>query len=533
MKKIYISFLLTAAVAQAQQLSTEVVVDRNIVPQERTASRPSWLTPQLVLPSFEPISLTPATYTTLSPLNRSYALLPAPEGAFAAEKTPYRGYIVAGYFPTLDFGASAGYRIIDKKKLSLGFRAQFNSERYRPYGEEGNRGVQYFANATGGLDLAWHPRQNSTLSAYAQYSFLRETTTYWYPQNTNSGLFGLKWNSTESKIPYSIGLNVDIEKSNDAYRYLGALDEPFLIAKGHAQQDIRFDVSAEYPFGTSNVGMKFAADFIHTSVEHSPTKGFVGITPYYAYRTHNFSALIGLRADISDKFGVMPDISLDWQPVNMIGAWANVTGGSQANSFRRMRQECIYQIFSAPFCLSRIPVAVDGGINIGPFKGIYAGVFGGFAVANDWLMMQDAVYSPFTPIDIKGWHAGAKVGAEWHFIKGEVSADFAPSSYDRAWYLHRDRASVVIDASVALTPLKPLTVNIGYLFRGGRKAYVTHETYIGLGCVSDLSAGAEWRFTDALTVFGRVENILCRRYMMLPWEPSRRLSGLVGVGYKF
>lgn len=522
----------TVMAANAQQLSTEVVVDRNIVPEERVAVRPTWLMPVVVLPEASPIMLTPVTYTALSPINRDYTAFSAAEGAFAAEKTPYRGYIGGGYFPTLDFGLSAGYRVIDKKNMTLAAHVQFDTERYRPYGEPDDMGRQYFVDGNAGVDFAWRPKAGKELSASAGYNFLREKTTYWHPQNVNSGVFGIKWASESGKVPYSIGLRTNFESASDTYKYLVGLDERAMI-EGLNQQQMVVDGSVGYVFGASAIGVTLKADMVHTSVEHSPTKGYFDFTPHYSYRNDKFAAHIGVKLDISDSFGVMPDIRLQWMPVNVVGVWADVTGGSHSNTFASLRQESVYQVFEYQYGVSRIPVEVNGGVNIGPFKGFHAGVFGGYAVADNWLMMRDGVYTAFGAVDVKGWHAGAKIGAEWRFIKGEVKADFAPSGYDSAWYERRDRASSVITANVELTPLKPLTVRAGYEFRGGRKAYASPTVEVGLGCVSDLSAGAQWRFTDALSVFAHVENILGRRYMTVPWEPSRKVSGLVGVAYKF
>ncbi|MDE6158321.1 MAG: hypothetical protein K2F78_09300, partial [Muribaculaceae bacterium] len=59
-----------------------------------------------------------------------------------------------------------------------------------------------------------------------------------------------------------------------------------------------------------------------------------------------------------------------------------------------------------------------------------------------------------------------------------------------------------------------------------------HEKY-GMGNISDLSAGGNYRLTDAISVFAKVENILCRRTLILPGVQSRRMHGLVGASLLF
>ena len=544
------TLIIPAALALASapafaQLSTEVVVDRDIVPKERTATRPTGLTPEIILPtpSFEPLEAD--YYSRLTSVTPYFSILPPAQGAYAAEKTPYRGYVAGGYFPLLDFGVSAGYRIIDREKMALGARLQFDSERYRPFGEDGDMGVQYFAKATAGVDFSWRPADNSQLRASADYDYLREKTTYWYPQNVNSGSIGADWHSKAGAFRYHAALKAAFEKASNTYRYLIALDESPKI-DGLAQQNWLFAAGGDMLVGRSYVGLDIDGDFVHTSapseayaLANNATVGAVGATPYLSYSNKKFAMKLGVRLDFSRtlaskcRFTVMPDIRLDLKPVESLAVWAHAGGRSTTNTFKDIRQESVYQVFDHSFDISRIPFSIEGGVNVGPFSGFYMGVFGGYAIANDWLMASNSVMHPFAATDVKGWHAGAKAGAEWRFIKAEVKADFAPSAYDKAWYLRRDRAATVVEATVEATPIDPLTVAVGYEFRNRRKAFLGDGDPFGLGCVSNLSAGAEWRFTKALSVFARLENILGRRYMVTALNPSRKLSGLVGASYKF
>ena len=543
-KNLYIiSFITVAFGASAQTLSTEVVVDRNIVPEEKTASRPSWLIPSLVLPEVTMPVINPITYNAVSVFPRSYKVLAPIYGAFAAEKSPYRGYLSVGYFPTLDFGVNAGYRIVDKDMVTFGIRANFDSERYRPYGGDGDMNRQYFATGSVALDFSWRPRKNSCLSANAGYTYLREKTTYWQPQNTNSGNLGVGWKSLAGDIYYSGNVSARFEHASDTYLYLTEVGNSPLIP-GRSQTVTDFSVEGHKKFGVSSFGLSVDGDFIHTSVSEHATLGAFDITPRYSYAVDKFKADVGVKLDfgtgksshwggVGAAFGVMPDIHLDFKPFKALGIWADITGGSHLNSFDELRQESVYQIFPNPFGRSRIPVAIDAAVNVGPFKGAFISFFGGYALADKWLMASNSALAGFAPVDISGWHAGVKVGAQWRFIKADVSADFAPSSYDKAWYMRRDRSAAVISASLEVKPLSPLTVTLDYEFRNKRRAYDDSRFFVDLGCVSDLSLGAEWMFSPAFSAFCRLQNILCRRYMMIPWEPSRKLNGLFGIAYKF
>lgn len=56
---------------------------------------------------------------------------------------------------------------------------------------------------------------------------------------------------------------------------------------------------------------------------------------------------------------------------------------------------------------------------------------------------------------------------------------------------------------------------------------------VGLEDVNNLGIGAAWKFTDALSVFARVDNVLDSESYMLPLVPAQGLNGLVGVAWKF
>lgn len=521
----------TLGAAAQQQLSTEVVVNRDIAPGAKAAQRPDRPIASDMLQPAEPISLEPVAYIPTFDIPRDYRPLSPSPGAFAVEKSPFRGYVAAGYFPAVDFGATAGYRLIDKKNMSLAAYAGFADERYKPNTMPPDEPKHYFVNASAGLDFAWRPGKGSTLEAHAGYGFMRERSTYWYPQNVNSGRLAAKWSSKYYLLDYYAGLDVRFEQTSDTYLRLSGLGESPLIA-GLGQQHWDASLGASRAFGASRVGLDLRGDFLHTT----STSGIFDFTPYYAYRAGMLDLRVGAKFDIAHRFGVMPDVRVALSPAKPFSLWVKFGGGSYNNTFAMLREQCVYQVFYSGFCRSKVPFSVEGGIFAGPFKNFSVGIFGGYAIADDWLMTAASALRTFMPVDIKGWHAGIKAEGEWRMISGHISADFAPSRYDRAWLRNRDRASAVVNAAVKVRVLEPLVVEGSYELRAHRRAFdsfspARHE--LDLGNVSNLSLGAQWAFNKQLTAFARFENILCHRYMMVAWEPSRGLGGLFGVEYKF
>ncbi len=60
---LYIGAAFLAAQAQAQDLSTEITVERTVVPREREATRPRNVFPELYAPSVQRQSLSPPNIT--------------------------------------------------------------------------------------------------------------------------------------------------------------------------------------------------------------------------------------------------------------------------------------------------------------------------------------------------------------------------------------------------------------------------------------------------------------------------------------
>lgn len=540
---LYITMICAAAAlpAGAQQLSTEVVVDRTVVPAERPATRLSGLTPVLVLPQPAAPNLSQSYYTGLSAVTRSYSRLDPAYGAAAAERSPYRGYVDLGYFPLLNAGATAGYRFVDNDKLTVGACAMLHGERFKPLKDDDHNQQMWNADVAAGL--AWRPKRGSELSARASYTYLRQNTPEWQPANLNAGSAELGWRSEAGEVEYRVDASVALESTGDTkFNTLYVGSEPRLFL-GLSQQEYRFGAEASLPVAPgSRAGIEAEGDYVHTSGNdaglEATTFGSLGIKPFYSLEVSNFAARVGVKVEFAtggegSKVHVAPDLRLQWSASSTVGLWAEAGGGDVVNSFARLRQNSPYQLFAMPCGRSDIPVVVEGGLNVGPFKGFTAGIYGGYAKANEWLLYaEDDLVNPYRAVNINGWHAGVRLGAEWGIVKASVQTEAAPGSYDRAWLRNPDRARYTLNANVEVRPIDRLTVGAGYELRACRSYYDGYDK-MNLGNVSNLNLRASYDVTAAVTIFANVENLLGRRCTVLPYVESKKTAGLVGVAFKF
>ena len=118
------------------------------------------------------------------------------------------------------------------------------------------------------------------------------------------------------------------------------------------------------------------------------------------------------------------------------------------------------------------------------------------------------------------------------YVEGEVYTH----GRNKGYVALRDNARGTLGAGVEVKPVDRLSVSASYKLRACRFAYIETPDFsktVNLRNVSDLGLGATYRFDDKLAFFVRAENLLCRRYLILPGIQSRRLHGLVGASYSF
>lgn len=545
MKKIALLLAISAtAVAAAQDLSTEVVVDRTVVPAERGATRLGGLSPQLVLPAVTTQSLTPVDYTGLSAITRTYSRLSPARGAFAADKTPYRGYAGIGYFPTLNLGVSAGYRFIDNDRMNLGAAVQFDGERYKPFSFEGVEKpfVLQSYSARAAVGFGYRVTDTSTISAGLSYDFLRQGSYMWGLVNTGDFGIDLSWRSKAGIVDYTVDARLNFESNGDT-DFHPLLDPANAVAvPGLGQQQYIVEAEGSAPvMDNSRAGIALDADFVHTSglaegIE--ATLGTVGVTPFYQLTISNLTARVGVKVDFAaggngSKVSVAPEVNVQWDAAELASMWVTATGGEVMNPFSRMRQLCQYQIFAVPFGRSRIPLRLEAGLNFGPFSGFTFSLFGGYAKAKEWYVPAYRDIQPFTEREISGWHAGVKLGYSHRLFDISATAQAAPSEYAHSWIDFYDGARYVVDAEATVHPVDRLDINLGYEWRDHRFATDDPNERYSLGNKSDLRLGVSYGITPALTVYARAENLLGHRYEILPFISSQKQTGLIGLSVKF
>lgn len=542
-KTIILAAVLAPLAASAQDINTEVVVDRTVTPVERAATRPAGLTPTLDLPAVLRKQLDMADFNSLASITRSYTRLDPAAGALTPAGSPYRGYVMAGYFPVYNLGISAGYRAIDSERMSLNVFGQFDGDRRKVLGPICDNYGTYNIGVIG-ADFGMLFGNRSRLTAGADFSAGAHSVPSRSSQSLVGGTLEAGWNSAVGGLNYNASVRTEL----DSYGSFEFDAIPFNIeCPSVSQQRYTIGAGASLPLDTDMaLGLDAEGDFIHSSrpasdsfTDYTSTLGAVALTPYFKNSSEYFHVRLGVKVDLGtgghdSKVHVAPDVLLGWTPRMPLAVSARFGGGSVLNSIRSLRAISPYIEAVGGYGRSHVPFEAEGEVRVGPFAGFAASLVGAYAKADRWMMPDNLGdwMGYFDQCDISGWNAGVRLSYESARLHAAAHALMAPSKAEKAWYLWRDRAKYVIGAEAHYDINARLSVGAAYEFRGHREAY-RYGSPFSLGACSDLSINGAYKITDRLGVHLNLENLLCRRYQIVPGIYSASLHGLAGISYKF
>lgn len=580
--------------ANAQELKNEVVIEREVEPQERLVTRPASVTPSLFSPRIVRQQLNLSEYTGTGQLHRSLSMLEPAAYADTFAVSPYRGYAMLGYFPTYNLEASAGYRFIDTKNSTVGAWLQYDGNSYnmatwalpesplvntdaekvklnRHFLTIGAYGEQRFKAGSLGLDLDY-------MHASVSQPMIADDLT----QSANRFRANLGWQAASSALPWHLGANVgvfgfakDIVYGTTAGRAGELAPDPkkpsetvFGVNGGISwvkdSHSWNLDIDAKFQSLNSFNSMNAVATTAPVSGTLVPewsitggkgvTLGVTNIRPRYHLGKEKFTLDLGLNVSIGsggDDTGATfnPDVLFAWTPTQQASVWVRGKGERVLNTLSDMFEYNPYQLSTITYGHSDYYDALAG-INLGPVKGFTFEGWVGYSAANNWLTPCVVDYVPlYVGHDMDGFRYGARVGWQWKDkLQIAVQAEGVNNSdIDDGYYMWRDHARWVVGAELRVTPTKALDITVDWNLRTGRRSFsLTPEVYsqdfpytywtyerVDLGDVNELNVEARYRISEPVSVFARVNNCLAKRWTISPGVLSQRLHGLVGVALKF
>jgi hypothetical protein len=578
--------------ATAQDLTTEVVVERNIKPVEQTATRLNGVYPAISAPRVDNKRLSAAEYSGQPTLTTVLTRLEPAPYADTIAVNPYRGYLAGGYFPAYNLGITAGYRLINTRRTAVGADLSFSGMSYKAdgidsYGDLARRTLSRNTFNIGAY--AEHLFDAGRINATVNYGYTRLGQPYLadaledgYTQGINRFDLGVNWTGgpVGEHITYGIGGNIATFGFSKGFKN-GTTD--FLLGGttpsglGDQSKDGEPVKEAVYKFNAyigqkTDNGFRWQLD-ADANVQHlnrythivwkdnfvgvngyddSHNYGIIGLTPTLGVEREHFNARFGARIDFlsgTDRatMHIAPAVHVAWTPSAAVSVWGSATGGEKLNTLASLFDYCPWMLGTITYAPSSVPFDLVAGVNIGPMSGFSAKLWGGWSKANSWLMpnvidnnILRGIFNTFDAQDI----SGARFGIEARYTHGifdvHASVEAAQSSLSSGYYLWRDRAKMAFSFGATVTPTDKLQIDIDYSLRTGRKSWLTYSengsiwnSELKLGNVSNLCLGGRYSLTSALSVFLRLENILGNRHDIIANIQNQGFHGLLGAEFKF
>lgn len=514
----------------------------------------------------------------------------------------YRGYVDFGAGSQLNVLGSAGYRFIDNERTTLNAWLQHNSTWM---GKNSTRlpveyrAKQKFNDNTLGIDLT-HEFETGSLSANAMFNI----DQYNYYAGVNKQLsdldntfihttLGAEWNSKLKAFDKEI--NYVATFNHDYISYDKAINNPLIYKSGLKEHFLKLGLAGDYDLTSkSNVGVNLIGSLYHTSIKLASTApddaydpsgdiGQIHINPFYLYKTDNYRALLGANIDVCINDGPVllfsPNVQFDLNIMDGLSLIAKAQGGKWATSSAgdHLLSRYIDPTYSTENTYS--PIDAEVSLIIGPFAGLKLGVNGGYGIFKhndiiiDYRLASTLADNPVFP-EGTSWHLpylsflttknrGFKVGGFFEYKYrswGEITANytFAPQDDDdlssprwmNSYFLGLDGAEHLLDVNLKVYPIKPLTLNVGFEYRGDRSVMVTDvdalPTYYGeidlehvyiyrrtMADVINLKAGANYRFDSRFSIWLQAANLLNKQWDVFPYMGTQKFNFMGGISYVF
>lgn len=546
MKKTILSIAICwgALGAYAQDLSTEITVERTVEVSEQPASPSALVVPSVLASPGEARPLNPAEYTLTTLVATATDSLAPSNLSGLPGRWPWRGYASVGYFPMLNLGAWAGYRLVASPTATLDAGVHYFGEKHH--------GGRVAAQGAGGLT------DEEKLNASCQTVGLDVAGAFdgrgWsgnfavdydhYAVERPDGHFTDKYNADAGGLKVSAGGGASIWWKGNAelgYMNISDLCGTLRLALG-ARGGYKFNSNAGADLGAAYTMRNFSdhrvPDYFHTSERGGGKEG----TPYVATFTPGFTYLsprlrlrLGLRVDLAGNtgeshFGIAPDAEASYT-CGSFGIFGAAGGDYSLYGLEKNIAVSPYLIGSLPLPVGRTPISAGAGVRYGA-RGFKAQVAVGYAVMHNAPVMD--AWRQLTGADMRGWKIGADLGYEssFHGLGGLVSAVWTPERNGHQYATSADLPLWSVRAAVNGKPLDALSLQLAFEHRHGRKCRNLF-VWESLENVSDLSLEAVYLVNKGLSVGLRVDNLLCRRWLLVPGVESARLGGLAYVQIRF
>lgn len=353
--------------------------------------------------------------------------------------------------------------------------------------------------------------------------------------------------------------------------------------------------------GPKNVFVHAFEGEIETSLFRPENYAMLSLTPYYRFTRGLLDIKLGADLDLAFNAGpegnrysflhVAPEVKFALQK-GPVGLYLNATGGSELNTLANLRQHDYYMM---PALTTTRPTftPIDGafGVNLGPFSGFSLGLEARYKVSRNvrlggwyqaWLnnglrvsgIADNNNYGdgPLGSVGTTDYYI-SYLNAEYcldaeginlhgasfsgyvtcnpaSFLSLRADASYQPQKGEKGFFNGYDRPKVTANVELAVKPISPLTLTMGYAYRGKRAIYTRYVYDPASGGViingerqqlfshslpdlTLLNMSASYEFTPRFSVWMQADNLLNRHDEVLPDLPSQGVVIVAGLKWLF
>ena len=600
MKKFYFTillaaFTLTTVYAQDNKnLNKEITLEKDIEPLQKKAVKKNQLPKVKKLESTQP--KTNLGYSDLMAPIEVPTDIPTllPYGYRTAHNfSDKRGYLDVGGGTQANFRLDFGYRILNQEREKLGVWLNHNStwdgrNSSKMISNPQNRAKQKFNDNTLGVDYS-KAIGNGTLSMgvkghmdnYNYYGGWKvDDRVYLQPEMSIEPY--CNWEK-EKQTFYDFTVNAGWNgrlKLHDRPLQYGAS-----VLYGHAAYDKSFSdlykkgvhdnwgiITLTGNYGINDLmsaGLMVKGEYLNRGTKArsymvddlKDEVGLITVSPTFTVLGDMYKLQLGLNGHFSMSDGptvrISPNVRFNLALVDGFTVFANALGGKYLGyrvptHFANHRYDSPLLMYGSIFT----PLDAEAGIKIGPFQGLSAKVSLGYAIVkaqpgicyrsdySDHALMA-GMMSTYHVLDGRGYYINAEVAYKYRsLLEAKAAVKYAPHDNElfvtdkhyNGYKLGVDRASTVANIDLKVTPWKPLSVNVGFDYRGGRMAlFKLNDEYnfVDMDDAIDLHAGLSYRVTNRFTLWTQAHNLLNRRYDILYGMGAQRIGVMAGLSLTF
>jgi hypothetical protein len=515
--------------ATAQVTKNDTIAKRNvIIERDYTPTAPDVhrlvVSPIVTEPEIKPEPVTFSDQT--SPLQPAFDLHKWQAAVVHIDQDPiHKGYALIGGGL---YGNALGdllLPIVSDKSQQLTFNTHISSL----FGNKQQHLVTNF-----GLDYQYSFKPFDFLvGAY----FNREGFNYY---GTNGPSFQLLPSSTSYKDTtnhfvnggFNIGIRSRKNPSNVDYSAHVKYNS-FVPGFGLHEQQINASGNVEIPVNENRLGI--SADVTRFSYTQPMGPGYanyavIGVNPYFNLLGDTWKVHIGLKDDVATggsnkKINLMPDVTAQINLIPTVTVYGGITGSYQINSMQSMMENNRYLLPTLRVRDSYTPIDAFAGIKSSPLSGLllngsvdYKHFDKQYFYVNkrstDSLSFASPTLYWNSPMFDVAYDNAQEVtlhfNSNYNFRDEQII--FLEANYHywhmqtlaHAWMQPSFEFAAGIDQKIS----QHLFLNANYYFAGGRYAALANGTSIRMKDINDVNIGASYSYSNWLTAFARVNNIL-------------------------